>query len=224
MREESRIPLSVPLPDREGLGVRVPPTQRRSNRGNHRRQIIPHRDIRQPEHPDPAPPKIIVAHFVVSLLLAMRASIDLHHQPRRMTIEIHDVRREHLLSPEVRPQPIPAKFRQMTCSSGVMRPRNSSARGVSSGFLCSRRVNCGIYWLVALDASKQNHLTPDPVPQNLGTVKSNSMRSAGPFPNPHRGQSSTGTARHGSQHFRLSKRRMSVRKLYGYLETNPRHP
>ncbi len=56
------------------------------------------------------PHQIVVAHPVVSLLPAMRASIDLHHQMGGVAIEIHDVGREWLLPSEMRAESIPAKF------------------------------------------------------------------------------------------------------------------
>jgi hypothetical protein len=56
------------------------------------------------------PPEIVIAHPVVSLLLTMRASIHLDHQPRSVTIEIDDIGRERLLSSEMRSEPITAKL------------------------------------------------------------------------------------------------------------------
>jgi hypothetical protein len=40
----------------------------------------------------------------------MRASIHFDHQPRSVAIEIHDIGREDLLSPEMRAQPITAEL------------------------------------------------------------------------------------------------------------------
>src|SRR5215472_8585021 len=74
---DSGLPLS-PFVLGKGSGARVCLAQCRSNGRNDRCQIFPNQCVRQTQHADPLPSEIVVAESVVSLLLAMRASIDLH--------------------------------------------------------------------------------------------------------------------------------------------------
>ena len=81
---------------RQGLAARV----------NHRGQVIAKRMICPSEHVNPKAGQAGLAQLLTALLLAMRAAVKFHHQPRLRAIEIDDAWCEQRLSPEMDAQVI----------------------------------------------------------------------------------------------------------------------